>query len=154
MANAAAAQDGTQCDDGAAAAAGEPFASGEFDFQAIEAAVMQTERGRRFLAEHARRARAAELERVEAALARIERRLPPSPAPIREAETRIVALSVHQRLIDLASALRASGVDEDACARIEAQAQALLDLVRRRNLMNAQDAPEPASAALRAAPAA
>lgn len=146
MANAAPARDANDDESGVpAAAAGEPFASGEFDFETILAAVMETARGRWFLDEHARRVRAAELERIETSLARIERRLGPSPGPVREAETRIVALSVHQRLIDLAAALRASGVGEDACGRIEAQAQALLDLARRRNLMGAQDAPEPAS---------
>jgi len=139
-------------------AAGRGAAFEGFAFETILAAVMETPRGRWFLDEHARRVRAAEFERVEAALARIERRLQPSHGHVREAETRIVALSVHQRLVDLAAALRASGVSEDACARIETQAQALLDLARRRNLMDGRDAsdpaPEHAPAGRRAAPAA
>ncbi|MFN3892423.1 MAG: hypothetical protein ACK4MV_18670 [Beijerinckiaceae bacterium] len=110
-------------------------------FETIEAAVMETERGRWFLREFARRVRAADLDRIESALARIEQRLPASPAPVREAETRIVALSVHQRLVELAAALRGSGVDEEACARIEAQACALVELARRRNIIDACEPP-------------
>lgn len=41
-------------------------------FEEIERAVMQTERGRWFLAEHARRARAADTARILAAIARLE----------------------------------------------------------------------------------
>lgn len=120
------------------------------DFEAIEAAVMQTARGRWFLREYARRAREADSARIEAALARIENRLPLAPSPAREAETRIVALSVNQRLLDLAGALRERGVDEESCARIEAQAAALVELARRRNLI---DAPSHAPQGTEAAPA-
>jgi hypothetical protein len=129
----------------------------EFDgvaFEAIESAVMETERGRWFLREFARRVRAEEMTRVEAALARIEQRLPLAPSPVRDAETRIVALSVYRRLLDLAAALRATGVDEDSCARIEAQANALIDLARRRNLIEAAEMLEQGLANARATPAA
>lgn len=105
------------------------------DFEAIEAAVMETERGRWFLREYARRLRESDNSRIEAALARIESRLPIAANPVREAETRIVALSVQQRLVDLARSLRERGVDEESCARIEAQAAALVELARRRNLI-------------------
>jgi hypothetical protein len=120
------------------------------DFEAIEAAVMQTVRGRWFLREYARRSRAAETANIEAALARIESRLPLAPNPVRDAETRIVALSVNQRLVDLARALRERGVDEESCARIEAQAAALVELARRRDLI---DAPAPAHEAAEPLPA-
>lgn len=43
------------------------------DFETIEAAVMETARGRWFLAEHARRARAADTQRLMTALQRFER---------------------------------------------------------------------------------
>ena len=129
----------------------------EFDgvaFETIEAAVMETERGRWFLGEYARRVRINEMARVDATLARIEQRLPLAPSPVRDAETRIVALSVHQRLLDLAAALRTSGVDEDVCVRIEAQANALVDLARRRNLIEAAEMLEQGLANVRAPPAA
>jgi hypothetical protein len=50
------------------------------DFAAIEAAVMETALGRWFLAEHARRHRAADTERVLAALAALDARNHPAPA--------------------------------------------------------------------------
>lgn len=112
----------------------------EQDFETIEAAVMETERGRWFLREHARRIREAENGRIEAALARIESRLPAAPGPLRETETRIVALSVQQRLVDLAHALRESGIDETVCRRLEAQARLLVDLARRRNVVAVSEA--------------
>ncbi|MBX9757970.1 MAG: hypothetical protein K2Y29_04270 [Beijerinckiaceae bacterium] len=124
------------------------------DFDEIEAAVMETERGRWFLQEYARRLRESDNSRIEAALARIESRLPIAPNPVREAETRIVALSVHQRLVDLARSLRERGVDEDSCTRIEAQAAALVELARRRNLIETpvQAASSPTQSAETATP--
>lgn len=46
----------------------------EADFERIEAAVMETERGRWFLQEYARRRCAVEAERILAAIARLEAR--------------------------------------------------------------------------------
>jgi hypothetical protein len=148
MADAAAAQGHTQTGsaDGGEPSAAEPFAP-DFDFETIEAAVMETERGRWFLAEYARRLRERETAQIAGSLERIEARLPMPPNPVREAETRLVALGVHQRLIALATALRASGVEEEACERIEAQANALMELVRRRLMDGAADEPAPRAGA-------
>lgn len=77
------------------------------DYDAIAAAVMETERGRWFLAEFARRNRAADTEAVLDALAAIEARLAERPvhqnahsAPATEAVDRIAAAA------DLAESLR------------------------------------------------
>src|SRR5438067_240710 len=59
----------------------EPMAQADYD--AIEAAVMETARGRWFLAEHARRQRAADTQSVLTAIGRLESLLmarPPSQA--------------------------------------------------------------------------
>lgn len=128
----------------------------EFDgvaFEAIEAAVRETERGRWFLQEYAKRVRAQELARIETAISRIEQRLPRASDPPPQLEPRILALSVHQRLLDLVTSLRERGLDDDACARIEAQATALIDLARRRNLVAAAEMLEKGLASSKAAPA-
>ncbi len=52
------------------------------DYQAIENAVMETERGRWFLAEYARRQRSAEMAELRALLLRIEAKLPSGAAAI------------------------------------------------------------------------
>ena len=52
-----------------------PHGLGESDFEAIEEAVLETARGRWFLREFGRRARAQDTARLMDALARIERML-------------------------------------------------------------------------------
>ena len=64
------------------------------DFQAIEEAVMETARGRWFLAEFARRQRSAEMAELRELLQRFEARLP-SATPAATAET-VVAEIVHE----------------------------------------------------------
>jgi len=54
----------------------------EHDYAAIEAAVMETERGRWFLAEHAARHRVADTEAVLAAIGRMEAATPRIPANV------------------------------------------------------------------------
>jgi hypothetical protein len=54
----------------------------EHDYAAIEAAVMETERGRWFLAEHAARHRVADTETVLAAIGRMEAAAPSIPAQV------------------------------------------------------------------------
>lgn len=49
-----------------------PYGQGDRDYEAIEAAVMETARGRWFMAEFARRNRSADTEMLLAALARLE----------------------------------------------------------------------------------
>lgn len=122
-------------------------------FETIEAAVMETARGRWFLDEFARRIRAAETDRIEALLQLIESRLPPASAPDAIMDHHQVAVSIQQRLLDLTDALRAAGAYGDVCARIESQAEALIDLARRRNLMRAAKMLEAGIAGSRRMPA-
>src|SRR5688572_4249689 len=60
------------------------FESQNFDFEAIEAAVRETERGRWFLAEYDRRGRSSELRSVLDAIAKFEGLIKPAPeeAPV------------------------------------------------------------------------
>jgi len=125
----------------------------DYDFETIEAAVMETPRGRWFLREYARRIRAQESERMLGVLDRIEQKLQlhlqlqaaqrprPPQTCAREPETRIVTLGVHHRLLELAAALRRRGVDDFACLQIERYAHALLEVARRRDLAPPGDAP-------------
>jgi hypothetical protein len=96
------------------------------DYEEIEAAVMETARGRWFLSEYARRLRAAGADRLIAAIERLERRLLLSTrddaALTPEAAPRS-APSLAERLQDFAWALRERGVDEYVCAEVEAIAR-------------------------------
>jgi hypothetical protein len=82
----------------------------EADFEVIEAAVMETARGRWFLAEYARRCRAQDTDRILSAIARLEHAAaspaasappPPvdsAPAPKGSLEARLQALVSFDRL--------------------------------------------------------
>jgi len=74
------------------------------DFDAIEAAVMETERGRWFLAEFIRRRRAEDTMRILAAIDRLERRA--AQADAAEARARLEADRAAGLLGELASLLR------------------------------------------------
>lgn len=52
------------------------------DYEAIEAAVLETERGRWFLQEYARRLRAAELQKLTDIVARLEVLIAAGPRPV------------------------------------------------------------------------
>jgi hypothetical protein len=91
------------------------------DYERIEAAVMETARGRWFLLEYARRQRAEETARVLAALERLENGLSTlraGPAPDE--------LELRRRLLALAAAFRRRGVDEALCLEMEALVDATL----------------------------
>ncbi len=111
------------------------------EFGAIEAAVLETPRGRWFLREYARRVRAQDHDRLEAVLARIEARLSASADDEHRAPTQ-TAGSVPEQLVDLARALRRRGVSEQDCAHIENQARALMEAASRRDLAGAVEALE------------
>jgi len=95
------------------------------DYERIEAAVMETARGRWFLLEYARRQRADETGRVLAALDRLENGIAQmrgvSPAPD---ET-----GLRLRLLELVAAFRQRGVDERLCREMEALVEEALDVV-------------------------
>jgi hypothetical protein len=102
------------------------------DFEASEAAVMETARGRWFLAEYARRMRAAETAKLLEAVTRIERTLRASerelhqePDALSGPEMGQAVAAVQERLSEIAWSLRERGFDERACGQIEAQARAL-----------------------------
>src|SRR5271169_5982360 len=74
------------------------------DFDAIEAAVMETERGRWFLDEFARRRRAEDTARVLASIDRLEARM--AEAHAAEAQARLEAGHAADLLRELAEILR------------------------------------------------
>ncbi|MBN9080001.1 MAG: hypothetical protein BGP04_04920 [Rhizobiales bacterium 62-17] len=104
----------------------------EPDFEAIEAAVMETARGRRFLSEYARRMRAAETSKVLEAIARIERSMTADKtkdvAGGSRGELADAVTVIERRLSEIAWSLRERGFDGRTCAEIENQARALRQL--------------------------
>ena len=103
------------------------------DFEAIEAAVTETTRGRWFLAEFARRTRAQETEKVLAALARLERVVAserPQIAPDPDPQVLAALAAIGERLNDIAWILRDRGIEAGVCGAIEAEARILARLQR------------------------
>jgi hypothetical protein len=106
------------------------------DFEAIEDAVMETERGRWFLAEFIRRRRAEDTERILAAISRLEGRA--ARADAAEARARLEADRAAVILSELASLLRdwrpqqerraLSHAAHDAGGELEARLAALAEL--------------------------
>ncbi|MBI3275921.1 MAG: hypothetical protein HYZ60_08285, partial [Methylocystis sp.] len=104
------------------------------DYDRIEAAVMETARGRWFLLEYARRQRAAEMASLTQAVERLERRMAaademgaaPALAPVEPAANVVAPLEaqpctqhISEKLQDFAWSLRERGLDERVCAEIE-----------------------------------
>jgi hypothetical protein len=110
-----------------------PDGISEDDYEAIEAAVMETVRGRWFLSEYARRSRAGEMRQLLDAVGRLEqvvteqKAMPADPA-IRLLVQRLK--EVGQNLNGIAAEMRLLGNDADLCGRIEGQARALGGLIR------------------------
>jgi hypothetical protein len=117
----------------------------EDDYQAIEAAVMETARGRWFLLEYARRSRASELLQVVDAISRLEHSLrdaqgqwPQAPAQVpggapNGLQGRLLGertREIAERLQNLAWDLRERDFDDMSCDAIEAQARAVLALAK------------------------
>lgn len=94
------------------------------DYDRIEAAVMETVRGRWFLLEYARRQRAAETDRLVQAVDRLERYVAtrieePEAAPAGEWR---LPRRLAERAREFAATLRASGLDETLCTQADALA--------------------------------
>lgn len=127
------------------------------DYDAIEAAVTETVRGRWFMAEYARRSRVDELQQMLEGLARLEQtvrdqHLPADPS-IRLLVQRLKDVS--QRLSGLAIDMRASGIAETYCADIDTQARAVAGLLRGAPQVKMEPAasrPAPPAPAIEAAP--
>lgn len=111
------------------------------DYDRIEAAVMETVRGRWFLLEYARRQRAAETERLVRAVDRLERYVAaretafdaaseetPEPEAAAAPADKERARRVAARARDFARALRERGLDADLCAEADELAGAFGDL--------------------------
>jgi hypothetical protein len=98
------------------------------DYDRIEAAVMETVRGRWFLLEYARRQRAAETDRLVQAVDRLERyaaariEAAEEPEAPPAGEWRLPR-RLAERAREFAAALRASGLDETFCAQADALAE-------------------------------
>ena len=103
------------------------------DYEDIEAAVMETARGRWFLDEHARRTRAAETARMSEALGALAEIVRSQPAQLPSAlDQRFaqVAGVVEERLLDISWFLRARGVDESICELLNREAGRLRNCVQ------------------------
>jgi hypothetical protein len=108
------------------------------DYDAIEAAVMETARGRWFLLEYDRRRRAAETTQLLDAVTRLERAVgtssqplleaPPKPAALPGPVAPVQACGVGERLQDIAWNMRERGFDDATCGAIEEQARVVLGL--------------------------
>jgi hypothetical protein len=113
-----------------------PEGLNEADYDTIEAAVMETVRGRWFLAEFARRGRVDEMRQMLEAFARLEQVVREQQAAPADPSIRLLV----QRLKDVAQSLdrmvaemRALGLDERLCGGIEMQARAVSGLLRLNN---------------------
>jgi hypothetical protein len=92
------------------------------DYDAICAALRQSERGRQFLEEHARRNRDAEAGTVIGAIAPVKTVIRDGPAQ----QTQTDALAAVERLQDLAWTMREHGLDAATCEHIEILASTIL----------------------------
>jgi hypothetical protein len=110
------------------------------DYEAIEAAVMETARGRWFLIEYDRRRRAEETAQLLEAVARLELAVGSGGPLALEGRPQAVALpgppvqplphapAVSERLQDIAWNMRERGFDDAICGAIEEQARLVLRL--------------------------
>jgi hypothetical protein len=110
-----------------------PEGMSEADYEAIEAAVLETVRGRWFLAEFARRGRADETRQMLDAIAKLDQTVREQQAMPADPSIRLLV----QRLKEVAQSLgraseemRQHGLDEGFCAEIETQARAVSGLLR------------------------
>lgn len=139
-----------------------PHGISEHDYEAIEAAVTETVRGRWFLNEFARRNRAAELRLLLDAMSRLEgvvaangaaaAALPPADPSIRLLMQRIKEVS--GQLEHLGREMREAGVAERFAEAVEKEARAVSGMVRgaaKRPPLAGGGLPEPLPAAPRAA---
>lgn len=94
------------------------------DYDRIEEAVMETARGRWFLAEFARRVRAGDTQKILEAIHRLERASAPAQFEVAQDHAR----GIGERLIDIAFQLRARRVEEELCRAVEREGSAAFAL--------------------------
>lgn len=110
-----------------------PEGISEDDYEAIEAAVMETVRGRWFLSEYARRSRAGEMRQLLDAVGRLEQVVTEQKAAPADPAIRLLVQrlkDVGGQLNGIAAEMRLLGTDVELCGRVEAQARALGGLLR------------------------
>jgi hypothetical protein len=103
------------------------------DYDAIEAAVIETVRGRWFLAEYARRSRVDEVRQMLDGLARLEQTMREPPALPADPSIRLLVQrlkEISQTLETLAGDMRGDGVAVHYCANVATQARAVAGLLR------------------------
>jgi HAMP domain-containing protein len=111
--------------------------SGDFDFEEIEAAVLESERGRWFLAEYARRNRNADTDRLLDAIRRIEASMPAEPSPVASGEVDRVRRAICEMADEIASlrreiaAIGARDQDDDHHVHAPAELDAIADSTKR-----------------------
>jgi len=113
-----------------------PEGMSEADYEAIEAAVVETVRGRWFLAEFARRSRVDEMRQMLDAVARLEQVVREQHAQPADPSIRLLVQrlkEVAQSLDRMVAEMRVGGLDERFCAGIESQARAVSGLLRLNN---------------------
>lgn len=112
-----------------------PEGMSEADYEAIEAAVTETVRGRWFLAEYARRNRIAETRQLLDAIGRIETAIAAQhlPAPAADPSVRLLMQRIKEisgQLNGTAEEMRAAGVAERFAEAMDHQARAVAGLMR------------------------
>ena len=112
-----------------------PRGMSEVDYEAIEAAVTETVRGRWFLAEFARRNRMAETRQLLDAMSRLEATVSGAPTALPSADPSIRLLvqrikEIAATLGDTAHEMRGAGVEEHLVAQVETQARAVAGMMR------------------------
>ena len=108
------------------------------DFDTIQSAVMETARGRWFLAEYARRNRMADTRMILDAMAKLEHAVAASPAALAVPDAAgaqggplaDTAAQIGERLAGIGWDLRERGFADDICAALDRQADAAQDLAR------------------------
>ncbi|WP_158810403.1 hypothetical protein [Beijerinckia sp. L45] len=123
----------------------------DVDYEAIEAAVTETVRGRWFLKEFARRNRGSEVKLMLDAMSRLETLVtasqtqPALPAPpSADPSIRLMVQRIKEiggQLEGLASIMREDGVEAHYCEVVELQARAVAGLMRTGTMAAKPDAP-------------
>lgn len=112
-----------------------PHGMSEVDYEAIEAAVTETVRGRWFLAEFARRNKQAETRLLLDAMARLEATVAAGQVALPSADPSIRLLvqrikEIASSLGDVASEMRAADIEEHLVESVEAQGRAVAGMMR------------------------
>ena len=112
-----------------------PQGMNEVDYEAIEAAVTETVRGRWFLAEFARRNRIVETRQLLDAMTRIETAVAGGQVTLPSADPSIRLLiqrikEVAGQLGDVAGEMREAGVEDHFVAAVDLQARAVAGMMR------------------------